>query len=121
MSKESWLNTPFVNLDLLWELEDLPIDDRLDDDRDGSKSSNDDDDILNVKVLNFVPSPLDEDIKDEEFEFSIKLATNKTRTSIQRSRFKSLPYVSGASPYKRGKKFKYGLFQISRALSEIDG
>ncbi|KAK1578827.1 hypothetical protein Q3G72_033415 [Acer saccharum] len=60
MSKESWLNTPFVNLDLLWELEDLPIDDRLDDDRDGSKSSNDDDDILNVKVLNFVPSPLDE-------------------------------------------------------------
>ncbi|TXG48222.1 hypothetical protein EZV62_027516 [Acer yangbiense] len=37
--------------------EDLPIDDHLDDDRDGS---NDDDDILNVKVPKYIPSLLDE-------------------------------------------------------------
>ncbi|KAK1557865.1 hypothetical protein Q3G72_033358 [Acer saccharum] len=119
-SNERWLNAPLVNSNVISHLEDLPIDERIDDDHD---ESTDDYDILNVKVPNFVPSLIDEDIKDDELEFSSKPSTKKTRTSNQRrpSRFKSSPFVCGPSPSKRGKKFKYRPFQISRALSEIDG
>ncbi|KAK2661266.1 hypothetical protein Ddye_007799 [Dipteronia dyeriana] len=99
--------------------EELPYDERIDDDHD---RSNDDYDILNVQVPKFVPSLLNEDVKDEEIEFSSKLTAKKTRTSNQwrHSHFRSSPFMCGPSLSKRGKKFKYGPFQIPRALSEID-
>ncbi|KAK2649215.1 hypothetical protein Ddye_016704 [Dipteronia dyeriana] len=109
LSSAAGHGTPYV-MDSDMGTEELPYDERIDDDHDGS---NDDYDILNVQVPKFVPSLLDEDVKDEEIKFSnaldIVLASEIDVNFPSTFSFSSFTITTFTAPEQQN-CYDYGLF-----------